>query len=64
VRPGLINTDIHAAGGEPGRLARIAPSVPMARAGEPEEIATAILWLLSPESSYMTGSFLDVGGGR
>ena len=64
VRPGIINTDIHAAGGEPDRISRIAPSIPMARAGEPEEIANAILWLLSNESSYMTGGFLDVSGGR
>lgn len=64
VRPGIINTEIHARSGEPGRIARIAPSIPMARAGEPEEIAKAILWLLSEESSYITGSFIDVSGGR
>ncbi len=51
VRPGIINTDMHAKGGEPGRIARIAPSVPMQRAGEPEEIANAILWLASAEAS-------------
>ncbi len=64
VRPGIINTEIHARSGEPGRIARIAPSIPKARAGEPEEIAKAILWLLSEESSYTTGSFIDVSGGR
>lgn len=64
VRPGLVDTDIHLATGEPGRLARIAPTVPMQRAGQPEEIAEAIVWLLSPAASYVTGTMLDVGGGR
>lgn len=64
VRPGIINTGLHAKGGEPDRINRIAPSVPMQRAGEPEEIAKTILWLLSDESSYMTGSLIDVTGGR
>jgi NAD(P)-dependent dehydrogenase (short-subunit alcohol dehydrogenase family) len=64
VRPAFIRTDIHAAGGEPGRVERIAPSVPMRRGGEPEEVARAILWLLSDEASYTTGSFIDVAGGR
>jgi NAD(P)-dependent dehydrogenase (short-subunit alcohol dehydrogenase family) len=64
VRPGIINTEIHAKGGEPGRIARIAPTIPMARAGEPEEIAKTILWLLSEEASYMTGALVDVSGGR
>lgn len=64
VRPGIINTDMHAKGGEPGRIARIAPSVPMQRAGEPEEIANAILWLASAEASFTTGTLLDVSGGR
>jgi len=64
VRPGIIQTDIHAKGGEPGRVERIAPIVPMKRAGTPEEVARAILWLLSAEASYTTGHLLDVGGGR
>jgi len=60
VRPGLIETDIH----EPGRLDRLAPTVPMRRSGRADEVAEAILWLLSPASSYTTGTFLDVSGGR
>ncbi|MGH8869675.1 MAG: SDR family oxidoreductase [Actinomycetes bacterium] len=64
VRPGLIETDIHASGGQPGRLDRLAPSVPMKRSGTPEEVARTILWLLSDEASYVTGALLDVGGGR
>ena len=64
VRPGIINTEIHARSGEPGRIARIAPNIPMERAGEPEEIAKTILWLLSPEASYLTASLIDVCGGR
>jgi NAD(P)-dependent dehydrogenase (short-subunit alcohol dehydrogenase family) len=60
VRPGFIDTGIHA----PGRLERVAPSVPMGRAGRAEEVAAAICWLLSPESSFTTGAFLDVSGGR
>jgi NAD(P)-dependent dehydrogenase (short-subunit alcohol dehydrogenase family) len=64
VRPGFIYTDIHASGGEPGRVDRIKESVPMKRGGQPEEIAGAILWLLSDEASYATGSFLDLAGGR
>ena len=64
VRPGLIATDIHASGGMPERLAQLAPSVPMQRAGSAEEVAQAIVWLLSEESSYCTGAVLDVGGGR
>ena len=59
VRPGLIHTDIHALGGEPGRVDRIAPALPMGRGGRPEEIAESILFLLSPASSYTTGAFLD-----
>ena len=64
VRPAFIHTDIHAAGGEPDRVARIAPHVPMRRGGQPEEVAHAILWLLSDEASYSTGTFIDVAGGR
>jgi len=64
VRPGVIRTEIHASGGEPGRVDRVAGSVPMKRGGEPEEVAHAILWLLSSESSYSTGTFIDVSGGR
>ncbi|MGR7024330.1 SDR family oxidoreductase [Geodermatophilus sp. URMC 62] len=64
VRPGIIETDIHASGGQPDRVARIAPSVPMGRAGLPGEVAAAVLWLLGEGSGYCTGSLLDVSGGR
>jgi NAD(P)-dependent dehydrogenase (short-subunit alcohol dehydrogenase family) len=64
VRPGFTYTDIHASGGEPGRVDRLAPTVPMQRGGHPDEVARAILWLLSPEASYTTGTFLDVSGGK
>jgi NAD(P)-dependent dehydrogenase (short-subunit alcohol dehydrogenase family) len=64
VRPGLIHTDIHASGGEPGRIARLQGTVPMQRGGAPEEVAHAILWLLSDEASYVTGTVIDVAGGR
>lgn len=64
VRPGLIDTDIHAAGGEPGRIERLKGSVPLQRGGTPEEVAEAILWLASEQSSYCTGTFIDVSGGR
>ena len=64
VAPGLTDTDLHAANGEPGRLQRLMPTIPMARAGQPEEIAEAVLWLLSPAASYVTGSILEIGGGR
>ncbi|SFW55924.1 SDR family oxidoreductase [Amycolatopsis australiensis] len=64
VRPGLVDTGLHAAAGLPGRLAKYAPQIPMGRAGEPVEIAEAVLFLLSPASSFTTGAVLDVGGGR
>jgi len=64
VRPGVIHTDIHASGGEPGRVDRVKGSVPMKRGGDPEEVARAILWLCSDEASYSTGTFIDVSGGR
>jgi NAD(P)-dependent dehydrogenase (short-subunit alcohol dehydrogenase family) len=64
VRPGIIQTDIHAKGGEPGRIERLKSVIPMQRAGTPEEVAKAILWLLSADASYTTGHLLDVGGGR
>lgn len=64
VRPGLIDTEIHAKGGEPGRAQRLAHMVPMKREGSAEEVARAILWLASSEASYVTGSTLDVTGGR
>jgi NAD(P)-dependent dehydrogenase (short-subunit alcohol dehydrogenase family) len=64
VRPGVIDTEIHASGGEPGRVERVKASVPMKRGGSAEEVAKAIMWLLSSESSYTTGSLLEVSGGR
>ncbi|WP_372013932.1 SDR family oxidoreductase [Pseudoxanthomonas sp. 10H] len=64
VRPGFIYTDMHASGGEPGRVDRVKAFVPMRRGGQPEEVAQAILWLLSDEASYSTGGFIDVAGGR
>ena len=64
VRPGIIETDIHASGGQPDRARQMAPMVPLQRAGSALEVAQAIIWLLSDESSYTTGSLLDVAGGR
>lgn len=64
VRPGIIDTDIHASGGEPDRAVRMAVHVPMQRAGSAQEVAQGIMWLLSDASSYTTGSVLDVAGGR
>ena len=64
VRPGIIETEIHASGGQPDRAAQMAPGVPMKRAGTADEVAQAIVWLLGDESSYTTGSVVDVTGGR
>jgi NAD(P)-dependent dehydrogenase (short-subunit alcohol dehydrogenase family) len=64
VRPGIIDTEIHASGGLPDRARQVAPTVPMQRAGTAEEVALAIVWLLSDESSYTTGAVVDVTGGR
>ncbi|HKT87423.1 MAG TPA: SDR family oxidoreductase [Candidatus Sulfotelmatobacter sp.] len=64
VAPGLTDTELHAANGEPGRLQRLMPSIPMKRAGLPDEIAEGVLWLLSPAASYVTGAILEIGGGR
>ena len=64
VRPGSVYTDIHASGGEPGRVDRIKESIPMQRGGNADEIAKAILWLLSEEASYCAASILDVSGGK
>ena len=63
VRPAFIYTDIHASGGEPGRVDRVKEFVPMRRGGHPDEVARAILWLLSDEASYATGTFIDLAGG-
>ena len=64
VAPGLVETGIHAANGEPGRPERLKPTIPMGRPGRPEEIAEAVVWLLSSAASYVTGAVLEVGGGR
>src|SRR5919204_1563024 len=64
VRPGVIHTEIHAGSGDPARVTRIAETAPLKRAGEPEEVARAILWIASDEASYTTGAILDVTGGR
>ena len=64
VRPGFIYTEMHASGGEPNRVDRVKEFVPMKRGGSPEEVASAILWLLSEEASYVTGSILDITGGK
>ncbi len=64
VRPGVIDTEIHASGGQPGRAQRLAPQIPLQRPGTAQEIANAIVWLLSDQASYATGSILDVTGGR
>lgn len=64
VRPGFIYTDIHASGGDPGRVDRIKTHIPMQRGGMPEEVAAAVLWLVSDEASFCTGTFIDVNGGK
>lgn len=64
VRPGFIYTEMHADGGEPGRVDRIKDTLPMQRGGQPEEVAQAIAWLLSEEASYVTGTFVDMAGGK
>lgn len=64
VRPGLIYTEMHASGGEPGRVDRVKSALPMQRGGQPEEVAQAIVWLLSEKASYVTGSFLELAGGK
>src|SRR5262249_47110109 len=64
VRPGMIDTEIHASSGAPERVARIIPTVPMKRIGTAEEVAQSILWLLSDDASYVTGAIVDVAGGR
>lgn len=64
VRPGIIDTDMHGTGGDPDRASRLGPDLPMARSGTPAEVAAAVCWLLSDASSYVTGAFIDVSGGR
>ena len=64
VRPGFIYTEMHADGGEPGRVDRVKTVLPMQRGGQPEEVAQAIVWLLSEKASYVTGSFLELAGGK
>lgn len=64
VRPGLIDTEIHASGGMPDRAFQLAPTVPMKRTGTADEVANGIVWLLSPEASYVTGATIDISGGR
>ena len=64
VAPGLIETELHAANGEPGRLERLAPGIPMKRPGTAREVAEGVAWLLSDAASYTTGAILEIGGGR
>ena len=64
VAPGLVDTGLHAANGDPGRLEQLKETIPMQRAGLPQEVAEGVLWLLSPAASYTTGAILEIGGGR
>ena len=64
MRPGIIDTEIHASGGQPDRVERLGPMIPVGRAGTADEIADAVAWLCSPGASYVTGTLLDVSGGR
>ena len=64
VRPGIIETDIHASGGQPDRVERMTPIIPARRPGRPDEVAAAVVWLLGDDASYCNGSILDVSGGR
>jgi len=64
VRPGYIFTDFHALSGDPDRVSKLESGIPMARGGRPDEVAEAIIWLLSDKASYSTGTFIDLGGGR
>ena len=64
VRPGFIHTDMHADGGEPNRIERLSPKIPLQRGGTANEVANAIAWLLSEQASYVTGTFIDIAGGK
>lgn len=64
IRPGIIETDIYASGGHPDRAAELGPTCPLGRSGDPEEVAHSIFWLISPDASYVTGSIMDISGGR
>lgn len=64
VRPGFIDTEMHTDGGEPDRITRVSPQIPLKRGGTPEEVANAIAWLLSDQASYVTGTFIDIAGGK
>ena len=64
VRPGIVDTEIHATGGQPERIERLKDTIPTGRAGRPTEIAEAVAWLCSDRASYVTGALLDIGGGR
>ncbi len=64
VRPGIVDTTIHASGGQPDRIERLADQIPIGRAGQPGEVANTIAWLCSDEASYVTGALIDVSGGR
>jgi NAD(P)-dependent dehydrogenase (short-subunit alcohol dehydrogenase family) len=64
VRPGFIDTEMHADGGEPNRVERLSPQIPLQRGGTPAEVSNAIVWLLSDEASYVTGTFIDIAGGK